>query len=115
MMRLLLVVGILIGLVGCKQGSQPCDWQEYDVLAKVTEINPKVVEGDTLYSVKLQFNGSSLKKEPQYLEQLQNLKIDKAFIARNKIRVGLRYKYSINEVVSGNCNSPIVSFHHQLN
>ena len=91
-----------------------CEWQTFETLGKVTEISTLDKNGKDLLSVKMKFNGSSLKNEPQYLEQLQSIDIDSAFIARNKIRVGLKYKFTVHEAILGNCESPVITFHHNL-
>ena len=115
MKRNLLVFILVLLLLGCNNNNNPaCEWQTFETLGKITEISTLDKNGKDLLSVKMKFNGSSLKNKPQYLEQLQGFDIDSAFIARNKIKVGLKYKFTVHEAISGNCESPVITFHHNL-
>lgn len=115
-MKNLFLLGFVFFMIGCTSGggNPACEWQTFEPLGKITAIKPITKNGKNLLSVEMKFNSSSLKNETQYLEQLQNIEIDSAFIARNKMKVGLKYKFTVHEVISGNCESPIVTFHHTL-
>ena len=114
MVRNIIYLFLLVGFFGCSQSNPACDWQSFESLGKITEVKPYVENGDTLYSVAMKFNNSSLKNETQYLEKLQDLKIDKIILERNRIQTGMKYKFTVSEKLSGNCKAPIITFHHNL-
>jgi len=114
MKHLIWLFPFLLLLIGCNHENPACDWQSYESLAKVKSVEPYEEDGKTFYSVALQFNNSSLKNEIQYLEKLQDIKIDQTMFERNRIQVGFKYKFTVNEKLSGNCKSPIITFHHNL-
>lgn len=111
-----LIVFIFLGsLLGCNTTSNPaCTWNTYECLARVEAIKPLNSQSDSLYSVELKFNNSSLQNQPQYLEELQKVKITARFLKENRIKLGNKYKFSVSEKIEGNCPSPVVTFHHHL-
>jgi len=114
MTKIFQILLLVIAFSSCKTSTKPCDWQEYEAKARVQSIEQFVQNGDTLYSVGLKFNSSSLKDEIQYLEKLQNVKITKETMQRNSIKLGLKYGFIVNDALNGNCKTPIISFQHNL-
>lgn len=101
-------------LVGCKTNTGPCEWQQYDALAKVVSIDSTNQNGQVLYQVGLKFNASSLQNEIQLLNNLQTVQLTKNVMKKNNISHGVQYKFIVNDLISGNCKSPVVSFQHEL-
>jgi hypothetical protein len=114
MTRIFQILLLATVFLSCKTSTKPCDWQEYEAKARVQSIEQFVENGDTLYSIGLKFNSSSLKEEIQYLEKLQNVRITKETMKRNSISLGLKYGFIVNDALNGNCKTPVVSFQHNL-
>lgn len=112
--KLLFFATLFLFTTSCNQRSGPCDWREIETYAKVTSITPYVEKGDSLYRVTMKFEASVLKEKPQTLNDLKGFHIDKAFLQRNRIQKGLRYKFTVHELLSGNCKAPVIVFHHAM-
>jgi hypothetical protein len=109
---------LLISIVffSCKEeASGPCDYHNYEGLAKVKSIDPYNKDGKQLFHIALKFNTSSLAKETQYLGKLKDIDIDSTFLAKNRIKVGFNYQVLVSEIKDeGNCTPMFVSFDHNF-
>ncbi len=92
--------------------SGPCDWDILRVEAQVSDIFAYDVneDGDSLYHVALNFDGSSYADQTQYMDELRNMEFTKEVVEKNRIRIGGIYKATVSEIKSGNCKSPVLSF-----
>ena len=115
MTRTLVLLLISTLYLACNQESNgPCDYHQYEALAKVTNIEPFTSGDKQLFHVSLKFNSSNLKNETQYLEKLKNIEIDSTFIALNKVTIGNSYQTTVSEIKEGNCTPLYVSFNHNF-
>ncbi len=96
--------------------SGPCEWAVSRVEAEVIAINPQGTnqEGDSLFQVLVKFDGSSYSNETQDLGELRDINFTRELLTKNRIRLGNRYKSTVSETTSGNCQSPILSFDAKL-
>jgi hypothetical protein len=103
---------ISLFLASCQEQSGPCEWYETKSIAEVVSVDAFDVnaEGDSLYRVGLQFDGTVYAEKIQYLEDLKEMEITSSTLAKNRIQVGIRYKTIVSELKSGNCKAPILSF-----
>mgnify|MGYP003340238990 FL=1 len=101
-------------ITGCKQDAGPCDYYQYEALAKVVSIEAYNKDSKKLYHVGLKFNNSSLKQEIQYLDEIKEIEIDDAFLNRNKIQKGFSYQALVSEIKEGDCTPLFISFNHQF-
>lgn len=105
----LLVISIIYSSCSNKNNG-PCDYYNYEGLAKVISIESYSENNKKLYHVGLQFNTSNLKNDVQYLEAIKGIEIDSAFIEFNKIRKGNNYIVNVSEIKEGKCTPLFVSF-----
>lgn len=101
--------------LGCRQSSEPCEYEIYPVEARIISIEPYKEVNDTtqLYHIILRFNQSNLAIQNQWLEDwLPGVKgkTNAEFLNRNKIKEGNIYPGTVSELKTGNCQPLYVSF-----
>lgn len=111
--RALAIIAGLFFFSACNSNSGgPCDWDILRVEAQVTDIFSYAVNenGDSLYHVALNFDGSSYSEKTQYMDELRNMEFTKDVVEKNRVRVGAIYKATVSEIKTGDCKSPVLSF-----
>ncbi len=99
----------ILMVCSCKSDG-PCDYTITFAKADVINIIPFEKNGKKLYHIELKFDASSLYDGTHFLDDLKNIEIDSAFIARNKIKKGITYTTYVSDLENGNCEKRIVSF-----
>ena len=94
----------------------PCDWHVRKFSATVTGISFDKLntQGDSLFSVKLMFDGGSVSEKEQDLGKLRNFEITREKLSQNKLRVNATYTGKISDLKSGDCETPIIAFDQRL-
>lgn len=115
----IVTICLCLALLSCSTGNSegPCEWDERKFSATVTSIDFLELnnEGDSLFTVMMDFDAGSLSEEEQDLGKLRNMEITKQKIKENRIKVNAIYTGKINDLLSGNCQTPIVAFDQKLN
>jgi len=104
---------ILLVFFGCSSNNnEPCEWEENKFYAEVDSIqhSGKNENGDSTFIIWVSFTSGSLSNELQDLGKLRDIEFTREKINSNKALIGNSYSGLINDVIKGNCESPIISF-----
>ena len=107
----------VIALCSCDSNSDgPCEWYESPFYAKVEKIEFLELndQGDSLFTIWVDFSAGTLSDELQDLGKLKGIDFTREKIVQNKAQVGLSYTGTINDIKSGSCESPMVSFDQKI-
>ncbi len=108
-------VFILFLLSSCFQTQKPCTYEKVYFKAKVAKIDTlEQLATDTTFDVLLSFNNSYLYKQLQSLSKIKEIKIDNAFLKRNKISKGKVFTGIVSQTDEKHCPSFYVSFDQKL-
>lgn len=116
MRNLILVFAVIIvtitTLACSNSNSAPCDWEESTFYAKIEKVEYKELNqnGDSVYTVWASFNAGSLHGELHDLGALKGIEYTNKNLGKFRIKIGHKFKGVINDLKSGNCKSPIISF-----
>ena|GEM_PF-3533827 len=116
-MKWLVLFLSVITISACGGSSEaPCEWTQNKFYATVHshEFNGEIVEGDSIFTVWVEFSSGSLSREMQDLGKLRNTQFTKDKIKANQAFKGNSFTGLINETEDGNCDSPIISFDQKL-
>jgi|TARA_B110000879_G_scaffold115991_1_gene154282 hypothetical protein len=104
--------------IGCGNSNSngACDWHVRKFSATVINISFDNLntKGDSVFSVKMMFDAGSLSEKDQDLGKLRGFDITREKLIQNKLKVNSTYTGKINDLKSGNCETPIVAFDQRL-
>lgn len=109
---------LAITISSCNNGEEnsACEWhnRKFKATIKKIELNTPIQNGDSIYTIWVAFNAGSLSNELQDLGKLRNTAFTSATLRKNQLEVGRIYTGQINDLKSGNCTTPVLSFDQRI-